>query len=97
MLEFPADNVERVDAPLTLMSYSFGCRMSSAAASPFRGSFGFGYRSSWGRKTSKMLIMSVCEVSDELDGEPRKLLTEHGGPRLVDDIEADRTAPVTNG
>lgn len=32
--------------------------MSKAAASPFRGSVGLGYRRSWGRKTSKMLIMS---------------------------------------
>src|SRR5690606_68968 len=32
--------------------------MSSAAASPFSGSVGFGYRSSCGRQTSKMLIMS---------------------------------------
>lgn len=29
-----------------------------AAASPLRGSDGFGYRRSWGRKTSKMLIIS---------------------------------------
>jgi len=32
--------------------------MRSAAASPLRGSVGFGYRSSCGMKTSKMLIMS---------------------------------------
>lgn len=32
--------------------------MRSAAASPFRGSVGFGYRRSCGKKTSKMLIMS---------------------------------------
>ena len=32
--------------------------MSNAAASPFRGSVGFGYRRSWGRKTSKILIIS---------------------------------------
>lgn len=32
--------------------------MSNAAASPFSGSVGFGYRRSCGRKTSNMLIMS---------------------------------------
>ncbi len=32
--------------------------MSNAAASPFKGSVGFGYRKSCGRKTSKMLIIS---------------------------------------
>jgi hypothetical protein len=43
---------------LTLSSYAFGSRSSMAAASPLSGSDGFGYRSSCGRKTSKMLIMS---------------------------------------
>ena len=45
-------------APLTFASYSCGCLMSIAAASPFSGSWGFGYVRSCGRKTSKMLIIS---------------------------------------
>lgn len=48
----------RQDVPFTLMSYSFGWRINSAAASPFRGSLGFGYLNNCGRKTSKMLIIS---------------------------------------
>ena len=48
----------RAQLPLTLTSYVFGSRIRSAAASPFRGSVGFGYRRSCGRKTSNILIMS---------------------------------------
>src|SRR5258707_14649035 len=47
-------------APLTLCSYSFGKRMSRAAASPFSGSLGLGYRNSCGKNTSKMLIISIA-------------------------------------
>lgn len=45
--------------PLTFASYSLGWRISSAAASPFNGSLGLGYRKSCGKKTSKMLIISI--------------------------------------
>lgn len=40
-------NFARVNnAPFTFASYSFGWRIKRAAASPFNGSLGFGYRSS---------------------------------------------------
>jgi hypothetical protein len=45
--------------PLTLLLYVVGSRMRSAAASPFRGSFGLGYSSSWGKKTSNTLTRSA--------------------------------------
>lgn len=53
--------IRESDGPLTFPSYSLGCRMSSAAASPLRGSLGLGYLRSWGRKTSKILIMSTTQ------------------------------------
>jgi hypothetical protein len=46
-------------APLTLLLYSSGSLISSAAASPLSGSVGLGYRSSCGRKTSNTLIKSA--------------------------------------
>lgn len=49
---------KRFDKPRTLFSQFFGSRMINAAASPFSGSAGLGYRNNCGRKTSKMLIMS---------------------------------------
>jgi len=48
--------------PFTLCSYSFGWRMSSAAASPFSGSLGLGYRNNCGKNTSKMFIISMTWV-----------------------------------
>lgn len=49
---------EVMDGPLTLASYVLGSRSINDAASPFKGSLGLGYRKSWGRKTSKMLMRS---------------------------------------
>lgn len=44
--------------PLTLISYLGGSLINKAAASPFRGSVGLGYRSNWGRNTSNIFIIS---------------------------------------
>lgn len=37
--------------------------MSSAAASPFKGSVGLGYKSSWGRNVSKTFSKSAKQIS----------------------------------
>ena len=47
--------------PETFFLYSSGLCRYIAAASPFRGSIGFGYVSSCGRKDSKMLDKSAPE------------------------------------
>lgn len=93
--------------PFTLASYSFGWRISRAAASPFRGSFGFGYRSSWGRKVSKIFIISRFNDQAKERGKPTSrafcvgrerdndsVRTKHRRPRLIDNVEADRAAPA---
>lgn len=46
------------DVPRTLDSYPLGSLSINAAASPLRGSEGFGYRRRCGRKASNMFIMS---------------------------------------
>ena len=46
-------------APLTFFLYVSGSLISSAAASPFSGSVGLGYSSSWGRNTSKTFTRSA--------------------------------------
>lgn len=48
---------QNIILPFTFASYPFGSLSISAAASPFSGSEGLGYRRRWGRKASKMLIM----------------------------------------
>ena len=72
------------DAPLTLISYPFGSRIISAAASPFSGSVGLGYRRSCGRKTSKMLIMSYM-------GDQVWLMTSR---QTLPDLEEEESASV---
>lgn len=48
----------KLHSPLTLASYALGSLSNNAAASPFKGSAAFGYRSNCGRNVSKMLTMS---------------------------------------
>ena len=45
--------------PLTFLLYSSGLCNNRAAASPFKGSEGLGYRSSWGKNDSNILVRSV--------------------------------------
>lgn len=40
--------------------------MSSAAASPFKGSVGLGYKSSWGRNVSKTFSKSAKQMNSQL-------------------------------
>lgn len=40
--------------------------MSSAAASPFKGSVGLGYKSSWGRNVSKTFSKSAKQMKSQL-------------------------------
>lgn len=54
-------NISRQAAPLIFCLYCSGRWRYMAAASPFRGSMGLGYASSWGRNVSKMLVRSYGE------------------------------------
>lgn len=59
-------------SPLTRVLYLAGSRMSSAAASPFKGSVGLGYSSSWGRNTSNTLIRSAAQHTAHTDQHPHQ-------------------------
>lgn len=48
--------------PFTLCSYVALSRINKAAASPFKGSDGFGYNRSWGRNASKTFTKSAKQV-----------------------------------
>ena len=51
----------KAHSPLTLALYASGSLINKAAASPFSGSVGLGYRSSCGRKVSNTLSRSAQE------------------------------------